>query len=33
MANGTGETELQFELKRVRESDSIERRAFKIIVG
>lgn len=33
MANGTGETELRFELKRVWESGSIERRTFKIVVG
>ena len=33
MAHETGETELQFELKRVWESDAIERRAFRIVVG
>ncbi|GAC1606314.1 MAG: hypothetical protein NVS3B6_19350 [Pseudarthrobacter sp.] len=33
MANETGETELQFELKRVWESEPIDRRTFKIVVG
>ncbi|MBB6402977.1 protease inhibitor I42 family protein [Arthrobacter sp. AZCC_0090] len=33
MANGTGEVEIQFDLKRVWESEAIERRKFTVLVS